>query len=164
MMKIMKLEIKSAINVLIQINREDQDMSLVEMELWYLYAMEESYARVHKCRLQRVNNGNQKDVVAASNNKDTDQPTKVNEQLEQQSKLYKSDEEFQENNSQVTDDEELQGSDEHVNTDEKSQRNDGHLDIHEQDQTAPLTPQSTFKLKKDQIIIQFYLDEDGNLI
>ena len=109
MMKIMKLEIKSTINVPIQINREDKDMSLVEMELWYLYAMEESYVRVHKCRLQRVNNGNQKDVVAASNNKDTDQPTKVNEQLEQQSKLYESDEEFQENNGQVTDDEELQG-------------------------------------------------------
>ena len=28
-------------NVLIQINGEDQDTSFVEMELWYLYAMEE---------------------------------------------------------------------------------------------------------------------------
>ena len=41
MMKITKLEIKSTINVLIQINGEDQDIILVEMELWYLYAMEE---------------------------------------------------------------------------------------------------------------------------
>ena len=41
MTKIMKLEMKSAINVLIQINGEDQDMPLVEMELLYLYAMEE---------------------------------------------------------------------------------------------------------------------------
>ena len=47
-----------------------------------------------------------------------------------------------------------------MNIDEESQGNDGHLDIHEPDQTAPLTPQSTFKLKKDQII-QFYLDKDG---
>ena len=86
--------------------------------------------------------------MAASNNKDTDQPTKVNEQLEQQSKSYESDDEFQENNGQANVDEELQGS-------------DGHLDFHEQDQTAPLTPQSTFKPKKDQII-QFYLDDDGH--
>ena len=41
MTKIMKLEIKSAINVLIQINGQDQDMPLVQMELLYLYAMEE---------------------------------------------------------------------------------------------------------------------------
>ena len=36
--------------------------------------------------------------MAASNNKDTDQPTKVNEQLEQQNNSYESDKEFQENN------------------------------------------------------------------
>ena len=48
-----------------------------------------------------------------------------------------------------------------MNTDEESQGNDGHLDIHELDQTAPLTPQSTLKPKKDQII-QFYPDEDGD--
>ena len=98
--------------------------------------------------------------MAASNNKDTDQPTTVNEQLEQQSKSYESDEEFQENNGQVNVDEELQGSDKRLNIDEESQGNDGHFDIDEPDQTAPLTPQSTFKLKKDQII-QFYLDEGG---
>ena len=40
MTKITKLEIKSNMNVLIQINGENQDMSLVEIELWYLYAME----------------------------------------------------------------------------------------------------------------------------
>ena len=40
MMNIKKLEIKSTIKVLIQINGEDQDMSLAEMELLYLYAMD----------------------------------------------------------------------------------------------------------------------------
>ena len=41
MMKNTKLEIKSTINVLIQINGEDQDISLVdlEMELLYLYLL-----------------------------------------------------------------------------------------------------------------------------
>ena len=68
-----------------------------------------TYVRVYKCRLQRVNNGNQKDVVAASNNSDTDQPTKVNEQLEQQSKSYESDEEFQENNGEVNVDKNYKG-------------------------------------------------------
>ena len=98
--------------------------------------------------------------MTASNNKDTDQPTKTNEQLEQQSKSYKSDEEFQENKGQVNADEELHGSNEHLNIDEESQGNDGHLNIHELDQTVPLTLQSTFKPKKDHII-QFYTDEDG---
>ena len=69
-----------------------------------------TYVRVHKCRLQRVNYGNQKDVVAASNNKDRDQATKVNEQFQQQSKSYETDEEFQGNNGQVNADEELQVS------------------------------------------------------
>ena len=41
MIKTTKLEIKSTIKVLIQINGDDQDMSLVETELLYLYAMEE---------------------------------------------------------------------------------------------------------------------------
>ena len=53
-----------------------------------------------------------------------------------------------------------QGSDEHVNIDQESQGNDGHFDTDKPDQTAPLTLQSTFRAKKDQII-QFYLDEDG---
>ena len=36
MINITKLEIKSTINVLIQINGEDQDMSSVEMELEFI--------------------------------------------------------------------------------------------------------------------------------
>ena len=63
-------------NVLIQINGEDQDMSFGRDGVVVFVSHGGTYVRVRKCRLQIVNNTYQKDVVAASNNTDTDQPLK----------------------------------------------------------------------------------------
>ena len=100
-MKITKLEIKSAINILIQINGEDQDMPVVEMELLYLYAMEEHKLEFTSVGFRELTVVIKRMLQQQVTMKDTDQPTKVNEQSEQQSKSYESDEEFQENNGQV---------------------------------------------------------------